>query len=363
MPVKTRAAIAFAPNEPLQVREVDLADPGQGQVMIKMLATGLCHTDLHILEDKMPHRFPAILGHEGVGEIVAIGPEVEGFALGDRVIPFSVPRCGKCPLCLSGRTNLCVEFGQRNNSESTPFSLDGKPIYYFMELGTFAELSVVYADTLAKVPHAARPDHVCCIGCGITTGVGSALLRARVSPGSTVAVIGCGGVGLGAIQGARIAGASRIFAIDVNRSKEVAARASGATDFIDPAEGDLVAAIQGATGGGVDFAFDCVGIPRLSEQALEMTHPAWGVALCVGMSPQGAQVSTSPVNLMLGRSWTGSIMGGATVHDVERFVAMYMAGEITLDEVVTDRLSLDHINDGLDMIRTGQTVRAVVVYD
>jgi len=362
MPVKTRAAIAFAPNAPLEIVEVDLAEPGPGQVMIKHLATGLCHTDLHYIEAKLAHRFPVILGHEGMGEVISLGPGVDNFKVGDRVLPFSVPHCGKCGYCNSGRTNLCTEFMKRSNSDRTPFSLNGEPVYYFMQLGAFAERSVVSTDCLVKAPREARPDHVCCITCGVTTGLGSALLRAKVAPGSQVAVIGAGGVGLGAIQGARIAGASRIIAIDVNPSKEGVARRSGATDFVNPSQLDLVPHVCAMTGGGVDYAFDCVGSTLLSEQALDMCHPAWGVAMCVGMAPSGSMVSTAPIKLMLGRTWMGSIMGGATVSDVADFVRMYMAGQVVLDDVVTHRLPLEDINKGIEMVRNGETVRSVVVF-
>lgn len=361
--MKTRAAVAFALNEPMQVMEVDLAEPGPGQVMLKMLASGLCHTDLHLLEGKMTQDFPFIPGHEGLGEIIALGEGVTGFALGDHVIPYLVPDCGVCVYCTSGRTNLCVEYGARRNSARTPFSLGGVPMRCFMELGTFAEHTVVAADCIVKVPKHARPDHTCCIACGVTTGLGSALIRAKVTPGSSVVVFGAGGVGLSTMQGARIAGAGRIIAIDTNPAKEAVARSSGATDFINPREiENIVEHIIGLTGMGADFAFDCVGHAKLAEQALEMCHPAWGVAMCVGVVPEGQTVSTLPTRLLSGRTWTGSMMGGAKRQDVARFVDMYLAGEFSLDDVVSHRLTLDEINHGVEMMRTGESVRSVVLY-
>ncbi|MES2042769.1 MAG: zinc-binding dehydrogenase [Pseudomonadota bacterium] len=362
MPVATRAAIAFAPNQPIELREVELIDPGPGQVMIRLLATGLCHSDLHVLDGLTYPQFPVVLGHEGVGEVIALGEGVDDFAIGDRVVPFLIPDCGKCALCTSGRTNLCVEFGARIARGHSPFLLDGEPIKAFAGIGSFAGKTVVMADMLTKVNPAARPDHACCIGCGVTTGIGAALITAKVTPGSSVAVFGTGGVGLSVIQGARIAGAARIIAVDRNPAKEAVARVLGATDFINPAEENPVVRIQAMTGAGVDFSFECVGIPDLARQALEATHPAWGVAVCVGLMPAGAEISAPPMLLVTGRHWTGSLMGGAKRQDVARFVDMYMAGDYDLDPLVSHRLTHDDINRGFDMMRSGEAVRSVVLY-
>lgn len=362
MPVTTRAAIAFAPHQPMELRDVELIDPGPGQVMIRLIATGLCHSDLHVLDGLSHSQFPVVLGHEGYGEVIALGEGVDDFAIGDHVVPFLIPDCGKCAFCLSGRTNLCVEFGARIQRGHAPFLLDGQPVKAFAGLGTFAEKTVVMADMLSKVEQAARPDHVCCIGCGVTTGIGAALITAKVTPGSSVAVFGTGGVGLSVIQGARIAGAGRIIAVDRNPAKEVVARVLGATDFINPAEEDPIARIQALTGAGADFTFECVGIPDLARQALEASHPAWGVAVCVGIMPAGAQLAAQPMSLLTGRRWTGSLMGGAKRQDVARFVDMYLTGDYDLEPLVSHRLSHDQINHGFGMMRSGEAVRSVILY-
>ena len=363
MPVTTRAAIAFAAGQPMELHDVELIDPGPGQVMVKLLATGLCHSDLHVLDGISYPQFPVVLGHEGVGDVVAIGAGVSDFAVGDRVMPFLIPDCGVCAFCRSGRTNLCVEFGKRTQAGFFPFSLNGQPIKAFAGLGTFAETTVVMADMLTKVDVAARTDHACCIGCGVTTGLGAALITAKVTPDASVAVFGTGGVGLSVIQGARIAGATRIIAVDSNPAKEAVAKALGATDFIDAGDGDAVARIQALTGAGADFAFECVGIASLARQALEATHPAWGVAVCVGLMPPGVEIAAPPMALLTGRHWTGSLMGGAKRQDVARFVDMYVAGDYDLDRLVSHSLRHDDINRGFDMMRSGEAVRSVVVYD
>ena len=363
MPVTTRAAIAFAPNTPLELREVTLADPGPGQVMVRLLATGICHSDLHVLDGKTMQPFPMLLGHEGIGEVVAMGEGVTGFSPGDRVMPFMVPDCGVCPFCKSGRTNLCVQLEARMRAGKTPFSLDGQPIRAFLNIGSFAEMTVVYADQLTKVDPAARPDHACCIGCGVTTGLGAALISAKVTPGSSVAVFGAGGVGLSVVQGARIAGATRVIAVDTNPAKAEVARRLGATDFIDPkAAPDVVAEIRKLTGLGADFAFECVGVPALARQALDCANPAWGVAVNIGILPAGEQIGAPQQALMFGRRWTGSLMGGAKLKDVARFVDMYVSGEVVLDDLVSHRLTHDEINRGFDLMRAGESVRSVVVY-
>lgn len=363
MPTLVYAAIAFGPNQPLQIRQVTLADPGPGEVMVKLLATGLCHSDLSALEGKIPQAFPVVLGHEGVGDIVAVGEGVTGFAVGDRVMPYLVPDCGECVFCTSGRTNLCVQMMARRQSEKSPFSLNGETVKAFCGLGTLAEMTVVPADSLVKINPTARPDHACCIACGVSTGLGAALITAKVSPGSSVVVYGAGGVGLSVIQGAKIAGASRIIAIDTNPAKAAVAAKLGATDFINPAQVDnVVGEVLELTGVGADFVFDCVGSPTLARQALESTNPAWGLSVCVSVVPAGQELNTTPYSLMTGRRWTGSLMGGAKRQDVARFVDMYVAGVYGLDDLVSHHLRLAQINTGLDMMRSGEAVRSVVVY-
>ena len=364
MPVVTRAAVAFEPNAPLRMADVTVADPGPGEVMVRILATGLCHSDLLVLEGKVPLAFPIILGHEGIGDVVEIGEGVSDFQPGDRVMPFLVPDCGVCPFCRSGRTNLCVQFGLRRAAPASPFTLDGKPVASLLGLGTFAETTVVAADMLTKISPAARTDQACCIACGVTTGLGAALIATKVTPGSTVAVFGAGGVGLSVVQGARIASAGRIIVVDTNPARESVARALGATDFVNPKEqGDIVAHIHGLTGLGADFAFECVGLPGLVRQALECTNPAWGITTCLGILPAEEELSAGPMVLSAGRRWTGSLMGGAKRQDVARFVDMYVAGEVDLDHVVSHRLRLSEINSGFDMMRSGEAVRSVVVYE
>ena len=368
MPVKVKAAIAFAPHEKLVIREVDLAHPGPGEVMVRLAATGLCRSDLHVIEGNIVQKFPIVLGHEGAGHVVELGEGVEDFAIGDFVVPYLMPDCGVCGFCKSGRTNLCVQFAARRQAGKTPFSLDGQPVAAFQGLGTFAEMTVVAADMLTKVNPAAPADHACCIGCGVTTGLGSALITAKVTPGSSVAVFGVGGVGLSVVQGAKIAGARRIIAVDTNVSKADVAFKFGATDFINPAEVDNIAAHiaglaePGAGVPGVDFAFECVGHPKLAREALECTNPAWGLAVCVGGIPAGEMLATPPFNLVTGRHWTGSLMGGAKRQDVARYVDMYVAGDYQLDDLVTHRLTHDEINHGFDMMRSGEAVRSVILY-
>ncbi len=331
--------------------------------MVKLAATGLCHSDLHVMDGNMVPTFPIVLGHEGAGHVVAMGEGVSDFTIGDFVVPYLMPDCGVCAFCKSGRTNLCVQFAARRQAGKTPFSLNGQPVAAFQGLGTFAEMIVVAADMLTKVNRAAPADHACCIGCGVTTGLGSALITAKVTPGSSVAVFGVGGVGLSVVQGAKIAGASRIIAIDTPDSKANVAFKLGATDFVNPSEVDnIITHIMALTGLGADFAFECVGHPKLAQQALECTNPAWGLAVCVGGIAAGQLLTTVPFNLTTGRHWTGSLMGGAKRQDVARYVDMYVSGDYQLDDLVSHRLKHGDINHGFDMMRSGEAVRSVILY-
>jgi len=363
MPIQCKAAVAFAPNEPLQVRTIEVADPGAHEVMVRLQATGLCHSDLTMMEGKGSVTFPMVFGHEGFGEVIAIGPEVTAFAVGDTVIPYLIPDCGQCPFCKSGRTNLCVQFGARRQSPWTPFSLDGKPVATFMGLGTFSEVTVVKDDMLTRVNREASPKYACCIACGVTTGIGAVLNTAKVEPGASVGVFGVGGVGLSVVQGARLAGAGRIIAIDANPAKEEVARRMGATDFVAARSVDnLVAHLFGLTGTGLDYAFECVGSPALMRQALEATNPAWGVAVNIGVVEAGKELSTQPNTLVTGRRWTGSLMGGAKRQDVARYVDLFVRGDIDLDSLVSHTITLDDINRGFDMMRSGESVRSVILF-
>lgn len=359
----TRAAVAFAPNEPMQIREVTLADPGAGEVLVRFIATGLCHSDLHVLDGTLAQRFPAILGHEGIGEVIEVGPGVTEFAPGDRVIPFLVPDCGECIYCRSGKTNFCAEFPARRQAEESPFSLDGQPVYPFMGIASFAEMSVIRADMIARVSPEARPDQACCIACGVTTGIGAATITANVNPGASVAVFGAGGVGLSVMEGARLAGASTIIAVDRNPAKEAAARQSGATHFI-LAGGEVapVRQIRRIAPPGVDFGFECVGVPALMSDVIAATNPAWGTAICVGIMPDDSAFTVPTGNMTLGRALKGSYMGGAKRQDVTRFVDMFVDGRFSLDHVVSHRLALDQVNEGFAMMKSGEAVRSVVLY-
>lgn len=363
MPVTTRAAVAFAPKRPMEIVEVSVSDPGPGQVMIRLLATGLCHSDLHVLDGSSVQQFPIVLGHEGAGEVIAIGDGVHDFAVGDYVVPYLVPDCGRCAYCRSGRTNFCDEFLARRKRNWSPFSIDGMGIGSFMGLGTFAETTVVEADMVTKVDPRAPAEHACCIGCGITTGLGAALITAKVEPGSSVAVFGAGGVGLSVVQGARLAGAERIIVVDINPAKAGVAEKLGATDFIDPrATPDVISKIRQITGLGVDFAFECVGRTDLALAALESTNPAWGTAVNVGVFSAGSNLSTPPFNLVAGRRWTGSLMGGAKRSDVAKFVDMYVAGAYGLDQMISHKFQLEDINIGFELMQKGESVRSVVIF-
>jgi S-(hydroxymethyl)glutathione dehydrogenase/alcohol dehydrogenase len=359
----TRAAVAFGVGEPMRICEVTLADPGPGQVLVRFIATGLCHSDQHVLDGSFGQRFPAILGHEGIGEIVEVGPGVTDFAPGDRVIPFLVPDCGECAYCKSGRTNMCAKFMQRGASEETPFSLDGQPVHAFFGIGSFAEMSVVYADMITKVSAEARPDQACCIACGVTTGMGAAMITADVQPGESVAVFGTGGVGLSAIQGARLAGAATIIAVDRNPDKEAPARSAGATHFVlSGGEVPAVKQIRGIVPLGVDYAFECVGIPELVNDVVACTNLAWGTAVAVGIMPDRSRYSPLTGYFATGRGLKGSYMGGAKRQDVARFVDMFVKGQFSLDHVVSHKLTLDEINHGFEMMLSGEAVRSVILY-
>lgn len=361
MSTKTRAAVCFSANEPLTMCDLDLADPGADQVMVRFLASGICHSDLHVLDGSLGMEMPLVLGHEGVGEVIALGEGVTDFAIGDRVMPYLMPDCGKCPFCLSGKTNQCVQ-GARWKS-GTPFSYNGQPVPALSGIGSFAEKSVIYTDMLLKVPEDAQPDLACCIACGVTTGLGAAMISAKVTEGSSVAVFGSGGVGISAIQGSALAGATTIIAVDLNDRKREPALAAGATHFVNPGtEGDAVQEIRKIAPMGVDFAFECVGSPLLLAQAIEASNVAWGTSVSVGIMKRGTEIKFPFSSLIGGRRVIGSYMGGAKRADVRRFVEMFVAGEYQLDSMVSHRLSHTEINRGFDMMKSGESIRSVVVY-
>jgi S-(hydroxymethyl)glutathione dehydrogenase/alcohol dehydrogenase len=360
--MKTRAAIAHAPNEPLVIDTVDLEGPREGEVLIQVKATGLCHSDLHVYNGNLPWQFPTVLGHEAAGVVVECGPSVTRFQPGDHVIPFLIPRCGRCAYCASPKTNLCVEALARLRPRASRFSQRGQPLTQLWGLGTFAEHTVLPADTLAKVRDDAPFDPICYIGCGATTGIGAALFAAKIERGSAVVVFGLGGIGLNVVQGARLAGARMIVGIDTNPAKENIARRLGATEFLDPTSiPKLTSHLLKLTGGGADYSFECIGNPATMRQAFECTNPAWGESFVIGVAPHGIDVCATPAHLMMGRHWTGCYMGGARLDRLPELVDWYMDKRIDLDSLITHRLPLERINEGFDLMKRGESIRTVVV--
>lgn len=361
--MKTRAAIAHAPEAPLAIETVELDGPREGEVLIQVKATGLCHSDLHVCTGAVPWQFPTVLGHEAAGVVVECGAGVNNFAPGDHVIPFLIPRCGKCAYCASAKTNLCVEALARLRPREGRFSLKGQALTQLWGLGTFAEYTVVPADTIAKVRSDAPFDPICYIGCGATSGLGAALFAAKIERGSSVVVFGLGGIGLNVVQGARLAGARMIVGIDTNPAKEAIARQLGITEFLDPTTvPKLTSHLMKLTGGGADYSFECIGHPTTMRQALECTNPAWGESYVIGVAPQGADVCATPAHLMLGRHWTGCYMGGARLDRLPEIVDWYMERKIELDSLVTHRFTLEQINEGFDLMKRGESIRSVITF-
>ena len=362
MPIDVRAAVVHAPNQPFVIETLQLEGPREGEVLVHIKSTGLCHSDLHIYEGKLPWAYPALLGHEAAGVVVECGPGVTQFKPGDHVIPFLIPHCGKCGYCHSTKTNLCVEAFSRLKPRESRFSLDGKPVTQLWGLGTFADYSVLPADMLAKVRDDAPFDPICYIGCGATTGLGAALFAAKVEAGSSVVVFGLGGIGLNVVQGARLAGAKKIIGVDTNPGKEAIARQFGATDFVNPKTVEKLGShLMKLTGGGADYSFECIGSTQVMRQAFECTNPAWGTSYIVGVAPHGAEVTTYPGNLMMGRHWTGCYMGGARITKLPEIVDWYVEKKIDLDSLVTHRLKLEQINEGFEMMKSGESIRSVIV--
>ena len=360
-----RAAVAFEVNGPFRIETIQLRAPGPGEILVKMAATGLCHTDLTVLEGHLPQPFPIVLGHEGSATVVECGPGVTDLAPGDHVIPYSMPECGRCRGCRTRHNNYCDDLYPDLRSTDTPFSLNGKPLARFASLGTFAEYSVIKSTHLAKVRKDAPLDLLCLVGCGVATGIGSVLNTARVTPGSTVVIIGLGGIGLNVVQGARLADAGRIIAVDVNPDKESAARRFGATEFVNPKPlGEALAQhLLALTAGGGDFVFECAGTSALQSLAFAVTHPGWGVCTMVGAPPADQLFSTSPLSLIAGKTITGSSLGGVKGRsELPQLVDWYVEGKIRLDDLVSHRLTLEQINDGYDLMRRGQSVRAIITF-
>ena len=370
--MKTRAAVAWAAGKPLEIEEVDLAAPRAGEVLVQIVATGVCHTDAFTLSGADPEGlFPVILGHEGGGIVQEVGPGVTSVKPGDHVIPLYTPECGVCKFCKSGKTNLCqairVTQGKGLMPDGTSrFSKDGKQILHYMGTSTFSEYTVLPEIALAKINPKAPLDKVCLLGCSITTGIGAVLNTAKVTPGSTVAVFGLGGIGLAVVQGAVMAKASRIIAVDLNPSKWEMAKAMGATDFVNPADfkdTPIQQVIIDMTDGGVDYSFECIGNVKVMRSALECCHKGWGESTIIGVAGAGQEISTRPFQLVTGRVWRGSAFGGVKGRtQLPGYVENYMNGSLKIDEFVSEVLPLDQINHAFDLMHDGKVIRSVIRY-
>ena len=366
-----RAAVAFEAGQPLQIETVQLDGPKEGEVLVEMKATGICHTDMFTLSGDDPEgMFPVILGHEGAGIVVEVGAGVRSLKVGDHVIPLYTPECRECEYCLSRKTNLCQKIRTTQGRGVMPdgtsrFSYKGRPILHYMGCSTFANYSVLPEISLAKVRTDAPFDKICYIGCGVTTGVGAVIFTAKVQPGDKVVVFGLGGIGLNVVQGARLAGADMIVGVDVNPAREELARKFGLTHFVNPREmsGDIVPHLVDLTRGGADHSFECVGNTTLMRQALECAHKGWGKSTIIGVAAAGKEISTRPFQLVTGRVWQGSAFGGARGRtDVPHIVDWYMEGKINIDDLITHILPLEQINEGFGLMERGESIRSVVVY-
>jgi S-(hydroxymethyl)glutathione dehydrogenase/alcohol dehydrogenase len=369
--MKTRAAVAFEAKRPLEVVEVDLDGPKAFEVMVEIKATGICHTDAYTLDGlDSEGLFPSILGHEGAGVVVEIGPGVTSVAVGDHVIPLYTPECRQCKSCLSRKTNLCTAIratqGKGLMPDSTSrFSYKGQPIFHYMGCSTFANHTVLPEIAVAKIRKDAPFDKACYIGCGVTTGVGAVVNTAGVEPGANCIVFGLGGIGLNVIQGLKMAGADMIVGVDINPAKEAWGRRFGMTHFVDPTDvaGDLVQHLVALTDGGADYTFDCTGNTGVMRTALEACHRGWGESIIIGVAESGKEIATRPFQLVTGRVWKGSAFGGARGRtDVPRIVDWYMDGKIEIDPMITHTLTLDEINTGFDLMHAGESIRSVVVF-
>ena len=369
--MKVKAAVAFGSNQPLSIETVELAPPQEGEVLVEIKSTGVCHTDAYTLSGADPEGlFPTILGHEGAGVVVEIGEGVKSVRPGDHVIPLYIPECRECPYCLSFKTNLCQAIRSTQGQGVMPngtsrFSLDGKSLYHYMGTSTFANYTVLPEISVAKIREDAPFDKVCLIGCGVTTGLGAVVNTAKVEPGSNVVVFGLGGIGLSVIQGAKMVGASKIVGVDINPSKRALAEHYGMTHFVNPKEidGDLVPYLVELTGGGADYSFECIGNVQVMRQALECCHKGWGVSTIIGVAGAGKEISTRPFQLVTGRVWQGTAFGGAKGRtDVPKIVDWYMEGKIDIDSMVTHTMGIDQINDAFDLMHQGKSIRSVITF-
>jgi len=367
-----KAAVAWKAGEPLTIETVQLEGPKEGEVLVEMKATGICHTDEFTRSGADPEGlFPAILGHEGAGVVVDTGPGVTSLKKGDHVIPLYTPECRQCDYCTSGRTNLCqairVTQGQGLMPDGTSrFSLNGEKIFHYMGCSTFANFSVLPEIALAKVREDAPFDKICYIGCGVTTGVGAVVNTAKVKPGDNVIVFGLGGIGLNVVQGARMVGANMIVGVDLNNDRKEMAEKFGMTHFVNPSEveGDLVPHLVDLTNGGADHSFECIGNVNVMRDALECCHKGWGESTIIGVAGAGQEISTRPFQLVTGRVWRGTAFGGAKGRtDVPKIVDWYMDGKINIDDLITHTMPLEDINSAFDLMHSGESIRSVVIYD
>ena len=369
--MKVRAAVAWEPGKPLEIEEVDLQGPKEGEILVRLAATGVCHTDAYTISGKDPEGlFPAIMGHEGAGIVEEVGPGVTDYKPGDHVIPLYTAECRQCKFCLSGKTNLCGAVRETQGQGLMPdgtsrLSKNGKPLYHYMGTSTFAEYSVLSQYSAAVIREDAPLDKVCLLGCGITTGIGAVLNTAQVRPGETVAVFGLGGIGLSVVQGSVMAGADRIIAVDTNPAKFKLAEQFGATEFLNPKEVDNVAeAIVELTDGGVDYSFECIGNVEVMGQALACTHKGWGQSIIIGVAGAGEEIHARPFLLVTGRSWRGTAFGGVKGRtQLPGYVDRYMSGKLKIDEMVSATMPLDEINRAFDLMHAGEVIRSVILFD
>ncbi|EJF91203.1 S-(hydroxymethyl)glutathione dehydrogenase/class III alcohol dehydrogenase [Bartonella tamiae] len=370
--MKSRAAVAWQANQPLTIETIDISGPKQGEVLVEIMATGVCHTDAYTLSGlDSEGRFPAILGHEGAGIVREVGAGVTSVKPGDHVIPLYTPECRECKTCLSQRSNLCTAIRSTQGQGLMPdhtsrFSCEGGEVFHYMGCSTFSNFTVLPEIAVARIREDAPFDKVCYIGCGVTTGIGAVVYTGKVWPGANVVVFGLGGIGLNVIQGARMVGADKIIGVDLNSSKVALAKKFGMTHFINPSEiGDdkVIEAIVDLTEGGADFSFECIGNVKTMRQALECCHRGWGESIIIGVAPSGAEIATRPFQLVTGRVWKGSAFGGARGRsDVPKIVDWYMDGKIDIDSLITHTMPLDEINTAFDLMHEGKSIRSVVLY-
>jgi S-(hydroxymethyl)glutathione dehydrogenase/alcohol dehydrogenase len=373
--MKARAAVAHRAGQPLTIETIDVEGPKQGEVLVELRASGVCHTDAYTLSGKDPEGlFPAVLGHEGAGVVVDVGPGVRSVRKGDHVIPLYTPECRECAYCTSGKTNLCQAIRATQGRGVMPdgtsrFSLPGRAggdvLHHYMGTSTFSSLTVLPEIAVAAIRPDAPFDKVCYIGCGVTTGIGAVINTAKVRPGDNIVVFGLGGIGLNVVQGARMAGANLIVGVDINPRRRELAERFGMTHYVNPREvaGDLVTYLVDLTKGGADYSFECIGDVRVMRQALECCHKGWGTSVIIGVAGAGEEIATRPFQLVTGRVWKGSAFGGARGRtDVPRIVDWYMEKKIRIDEMITHTMPLERINDAFDLMHRGESIRSVITF-